>query len=181
MRKTQNKSDRETVTILKDHDARKPLIIAERFRFHQRNQEEGESVSQLVAVLKRLSEQCEFGLSLSDTIGDRLVCDLRSEAIQKQLLTEANLRLEKAIEISTSMEMAAREAQQLSATTQVHKLPIESKNKAAAGQRCYRCGKTGHQAPELDCRNCGKKGHNERACKNKKTQTHKQHGERKSI
>lgn len=41
-----------------------------------------------------------------------------------------------------------------------------------------------NQAPEcwckdLDCRNCGKKGHIERACKNKKTQTHKQYGDRK--
>ena len=179
-----DKSYREIVTILKEHYAPKPLIIAERFRFHKRNQEEGESVSQFVAVLKQLSEHCEFGLSLSDTIRDRMVCGLCSEAIQKRLLTDANLTLEKAIEISTSMEIAAREAQQLSASTKVHKLSIESKNKAAAGQPCYRCGKTGHQAPEcwckdLDCRSCGKKGHIERACKNKKTQTHKQHSERK--
>ncbi|XP_061892213.1 uncharacterized protein LOC133642088 [Entelurus aequoreus] len=66
-----------------------------RFRFHKRNQEEGESVSQFIAVLKRLSEHCEFGLSLNDTIRDRLVCGLRSEAIQKRLLTEADLTLEK--------------------------------------------------------------------------------------
>lgn len=137
-----------------------------------------------MAVLKRLSEHCEFGLALNDTICDRLGCGLRNEAIQKRLLTKANLKLEKAIEISTSMEMAAHEAQQLSASTQVHKFSIESKNKAAASKPCYRCGKTGHVAQEcwckdLDCRNCGKTGHIERACTNKKTQTHKQQRERK--
>lgn len=56
------------VKILGNHYSPKPLIIAERFRFHKRNQEEGESVSQFVAALKRLSEHCEFGEALNDTI-----------------------------------------------------------------------------------------------------------------
>lgn len=127
-----------------------------------------------MARLKQLSEHCEFDLSLNDTIRDRLVCGLRSEAIQKRLLTEANLQLDKAIEISTSMEMAAREAQHLSASTQVHKMSSELTKLTTAGQLCYRCGDVGHQAPDcwaknLNCRNCAKKGHIERACKNKKT------------
>ncbi len=109
---------------------------------------------------------------------------LRSETIQKQLLTEPNLTLEKATDISISMEMASQEAQQLSASTQVHKLSLEPKKKATASKPCYRCGKTEHHASEcwckdLDCRNCGKKGHIEHACKNKKTQTNKQHTEKK--
>lgn len=46
----------------------KPLVTAARFRFHKRNQEDGESVVQYVAVLKRLSEHCEFGAHLEDTL-----------------------------------------------------------------------------------------------------------------
>ena len=61
-----DKSHDEIVTILGNHYSPKPLINAERFRFHKRNLEEGESVSQFVAVLKWLSEQ-QFGLSLNDT------------------------------------------------------------------------------------------------------------------
>lgn len=72
-----DKSYDDIVSILKNHYAPKPLIIAERFRFHKRNQEDGESVSQFVAVLKQLSEHCEFGQSLNDTLRDRLVCGLR--------------------------------------------------------------------------------------------------------
>lgn len=48
-----DKSLHERVQILGNHYSPKPLIIAERFRFHKRNQEEGESVSQFVAALKR--------------------------------------------------------------------------------------------------------------------------------
>lgn len=78
------------------------------------------------------------------------------------------------------MEMDAREEQQLSASTQVHKIFTQSTKKAVSGQPCYRCG----FAPEcwckdVDCRNCGKKGHIERACRNKKFQTNKQYKERK--
>lgn len=135
------KSYDDIVKILGNHYSPKPLIIAERFRFHKRNQEEGESVAQFLAVLKRLSEHCEFGVALNDTIRDRLVCGLTSEFIQ---LSEANLTLQKTIEIRTSMEMAAREAQQLSASTQVHRLSSEPKIKTAADRPCYRCGKTGH-------------------------------------
>lgn len=170
----------QIVKILGDHYSPKPLIIAERFRFHKRNQEEGESVAQFVAALKGLSEHCEFGGSLDDTIRDRLVCGLRSESIQKRLLTEAKLTLAKAVELSTSMEMATRDAQQLSAGTQVHKLSSESTTKTS-DRPCYRCGKTGHEAQEcwcreLDCRHCGKTGHIERVCRNK-NRAEKQHTE----
>lgn len=64
-------------------------------------------MAQFVAALNRLSEHCEFGMTLNDTIRDRLVCGLSSESIQKWLLSEAKLTLKKAIEISTTMEMAA--------------------------------------------------------------------------
>lgn len=37
-----DKSYDEIVGLLKDHYSPKPLIIAERFRFHKRNQQDGE-------------------------------------------------------------------------------------------------------------------------------------------
>ncbi|XP_031422660.1 uncharacterized protein K02A2.6-like [Clupea harengus] len=90
------------VQTLARHFSPQPLIIAERFRFHKRNQEEGESVNMFVATMKRLAEHCEFKESLSEVIRDRLVCGLRSEAIQKRLLTEKALTLDRAVEISVS-------------------------------------------------------------------------------
>ncbi len=67
---------KDILALLQEHYAPKPLIIAERFRFHERNPVAGESIAQFVAVLKRLSGHCEFGTALKDTIRDRFVCGL---------------------------------------------------------------------------------------------------------
>lgn len=111
-----NKSFTESVHTLTKHFSLKPLVIAERFRFHKRNQEEGESVTMFVASLRKLAEHCEFKDVLNNTLRDRLVCGLRNEAAQKKLLTESDLTLDKAINISVTMEMASKEAHALHAT-----------------------------------------------------------------
>lgn len=165
-RKPGEKTYDEIVAVLSAHFSPKPLVIAERFRFHKRNQEEGETVTMFVAALKKLSEHCEFGDVLNDTIRDRLVCGLRSEAIQKRLLSESILTMQKATEISVSMELAAKEAQHFSSSDKVHKLSADmrtfqnSPGKASNNATCFRCGKVGHLASEccskeLVCRSCG--------------------------
>ena len=49
--KPATKSFQEIVTTLQQHLSRKPLEIAERFRFYKRNQREGETVLTYVADL----------------------------------------------------------------------------------------------------------------------------------
>lgn len=51
----------ELSTILKSHYAPKKLVIAERYRFHNCVQKDGESVATFVANLKRLASTCNFG------------------------------------------------------------------------------------------------------------------------
>lgn len=46
---------------MQDILAPKPLLIAERFRLHKRNQNEGESIAAYIAELKKLSVHCQFG------------------------------------------------------------------------------------------------------------------------
>ena len=55
------KSFEELVAVVKDHAAPKGLIIAERFRLHQRNHGEGETVPQYMAELQKLADKCVFG------------------------------------------------------------------------------------------------------------------------
>lgn len=142
----------EIVRILTAHFSPKPLLIAERFRFYKRNQEEGETVTMFVAALRKLAEHCEFkDDSLNDAIRDCLVCCPCNEATQRKVLTEGDLTLKRAIEISVSMEMAASEAQQLSAAT-AKVLKIASASDSSTTRPCPRCGKQGHLALECWCK-----------------------------
>ena len=50
------KDYKDIVDALQGHFSLKPLAIAERYRFHKRDQQEGESVTQYIAVIKKLSE-----------------------------------------------------------------------------------------------------------------------------
>ena len=102
----------EIVTILTDHLTPKPLVIAERFRFHKRNQLSGENIQAFVAELKKLSRQCDFGANLNDSLRDCFVCGIQNENIfQKRLLSEANLTYQRAVELAIAMETAAKDAE----------------------------------------------------------------------
>ena len=96
----------QLVSVLQKHYDPKPLVIGERFRFYQRSQKAGESTAEFIADLRRLSIRCEFGDFLDQALRDRFVCGVRSEALQKKLLTEAELTIKRAQEIAQSMESA---------------------------------------------------------------------------
>ncbi|GBN40060.1 hypothetical protein AVEN_1142-1 [Araneus ventricosus] len=81
--KPEDKSFQELIAILAKQLNPKPLVILERFRFHQWNQTEGKSMAEFCAQLKKLATNCEFGQFLNDSLRERFVCGLRSEAIQK--------------------------------------------------------------------------------------------------
>ena len=77
--------------VLKAHWKPKPVIIVERFHFHQRTQQEGEDVASFMAALRRLADKCAFGTHLEEALRDRLVCGLRSTDTQRKLLTKDGL------------------------------------------------------------------------------------------
>ncbi|XP_060799470.1 uncharacterized protein K02A2.6-like [Neoarius graeffei] len=163
------KSYEDIVTVLKDHFTPKPLVIAERFRFHKRNQGEGETIAQYVAVLKRLSEHCEFGAYLEDALRDRFVCGLKCEAVQKRLLTEDKLTFKRAVEVAVSAETAAHDVQQLSSSLKVNAVFSQS-------EKCRRCGKANHNDDncwykDRECHQCGRKGHTKLMCRSSKSKS----------
>ena len=109
----QEKLYKDLVEVLKAHYEPKHIVIAERFHFHRRAQAGGESISEYLAELRRLSTHCEFGAYLKEALRDRLVCGLRSESIQKKLLTVADLSLAEAQKLSLRMEAAEKSAKSL--------------------------------------------------------------------
>ena len=56
----------------------KPIVIAERFQFHHRDQREGETFVQYLAQLRKLTEHCKFRDNLEEALRDRLVCGILS-------------------------------------------------------------------------------------------------------
>lgn len=167
------KSFTEITDVLKKHLNPKPLLIAERFRFHKRNQLQSESITEYIAELRKLTEHCEFGAGLSDALRDQLVCGMHNEGIQKRLLTEDKLTLARALEIAISMETATKDASELQGkhneASSVHKFHTNQHNEKAP---CFRCGKKSHDPADCwfkdkDCRQCNKRGHIQKMCKSR--------------
>ena len=175
------KSFDELAEVLKKHFEPKPLVIAERFTFHRRNQSPDESVLEYMAELRRLATHCDFQNYLDQALRDRLVCGLRSENIQKRLLVEADLTLARAVELAQGMEAAHQNTQLLKGKTEgaiskvTHEQRLTSnsdKPEQSKKKKCYRCGKHGHAAADCTfkdskCHECGKKGHIAKVCHTK--------------
>ena len=190
--KPQTKTIAQVIEVLEKHFEPKPLVTAERFHFHRRNQLSTESVAEYVAELRRLSTHCDFGDHLNDALRDRLVCGLRSENMQRRLLSMKDLTLKDALETAQAMEAADKNARTLqgsesAAVNQFTKSQSRGGNfrKPTASQRppasqkppssqpCYRCGKTNHTPStcrflDSHCHHCGKKGHIRSVCRSKK-------------
>ena len=105
--KPHDKKYDKLVEAMKKHLKPKPLTIAEQFKFNRRKQQEGESIAQFLAELRKLAETCNFGAKLEEQLRDRLVEGLRSKSIQKRLLSEGDLDLTRAYELAISIETAS--------------------------------------------------------------------------
>ena len=155
--------------ILRGYYEPKRLEIAERFAFYRRTQGPSESVAEYLAELRKCIVHCKFQADRVDEIlRDQLVCGLRHETVQKNLLSEDNLTLDKAVQLAQSMEAADLSSKSLkdgSACVPVNQVPSDKRRK------CYQCGMTGHG--ERTCRyrdaefHRHKKGHIASVCRSK--------------
>ena len=106
---------------LKKHFKPKRLAVAERFRFNTVQQQQGQTIAKFVAQLKKLSTYCEYtGDQLKESLRDRFICGLRSESIQKKLLAKT-YSFERAVEIATAEEAAAKDIREMSQHTNPQK------------------------------------------------------------
>ena len=183
-----DKSFDEIFGMLKAHFEPKLIVIVQRYRFHRREQALGKSVTADVAELCCLASTCAFGEYLDQALRDRLVCSLRSESIQRSLLSVADLDLARAVKVAQGMEAAHKNTQTLkSPELQVGKLEkiqqprriLEtSKPDGHAGSKpCYHCGRMGHLPracgfKEVVCHKCHKRGHLAKVCKSSKAPAH---------
>ena len=163
--------------ILTAHYSPKPILVAERFKFHRRSQLESESIAQFVVELKRLALKCEFGVFLEEALRDRLVCGLKNVQIQKKLLTERDLTFQKAFEMAQSMELAIKEDfRNVSSPVDesVNKVGKFNSLKQLPDDRgvCFRCGQrhlpSSCRFKTVQCYKCQKRGHLAKMCSSQK-------------
>ena len=162
----------EVIAVLVKHFDPKPAVIAERFKFHKRDQLPGELLADYIAELRRLTTHCAFGEYLNDALRDRLVCGLCSEGTQRRLLATKDLTLQEAVKTALSMEDAEKDSKALqggkdSSVNQVSRSQAQPNWRQS--QPCYQCGKTNHHPSKchfigVTCRNCKKTGHIAAVC-----------------
>ena len=173
------KSLEEIVDTLKVHEP-KPLVIAERFHFHRRNQGTNESIADYVAELRSLASSCQFEAYLDEAPRDRFVSGILSEATQRSLLSQEKPTFVTAILTRKEAEKNAKQLQEREEiNVRVRKIGQRQKqvlrtpnDSVAQPKSCYRCGKAGHPAGECRhkesvCHSCNKRGHLAKVCHSK--------------
>ena len=80
-------------TMLKSHFTTKPSVIAEHFYFHRQKQATGETATDFIAELRKLSLHCDYETHLDEALRDQFVSGLRSEAMHKWLLSSHSREL----------------------------------------------------------------------------------------
>ena len=108
-----DKSYQDLVKVLTQHFKPVPSETVQRYKFHSQCQKPGESVATFIAELRLLAEFCNFGASLEAMLRDRVVCGINDSAIQRCLLAEVPLTLDKALKLAQGMETAAQSVREL--------------------------------------------------------------------
>ena len=140
------KAYKEITDLVKAHKNPVPSAILQRFRFHSRIRQSGESVAAFVAELRHLTERCKFHAGkLSERLRDQLVVGVNDEAIHRRLFVEPDgLTFDRALELALSVETAAANAKDLqkaipalaSAEAGVNVAKTSTPGKEASAQPC---------------------------------------------
>lgn len=172
------------VAAVTKHCSPPPSSIVQRFRFNTRIRATNESVADYVAVVRQLTEFCEFGDTVDNMIRDRLVCGINDDRIQRRLLAEPKLDFAKALQLALAMESAALDSKKLSISAPAQPVYYESSPSTSNAPRqpstapssrfsvvCWRCGGQ-HYAPsckfrEAVCNFCKKRGHIAKVCRSR--------------
>jgi hypothetical protein len=173
--KPKSKTLQELKDVLLNHFEPEPLLIAERFHFHKRNQKGQESIMEYVAELRKLATRCKFGDYIDDALRDRFVCGLRKENIQSQLLKEKTLTFATAIEMALSVESAEANSRTIQAgrTMPDHVSTHHFEHRKPDYASCSHCGRNNHTSQrckfkQASCHICSRKGHIATICQQRR-------------
>ncbi|XP_070567222.1 uncharacterized protein [Ptychodera flava] len=152
----------------------------ERYKFFSRSQEANENLDKYVTDLKILAATCNFGSLQESLIKDRLVCGINDSRLRERLLREADLDLEKCLQICRAAELSKESIKTIEVPTEVHAVKQkwanaqETSRKPEQGRACKYCGKRHGKDKEKcpaygkQCHNCKKANHFASQCMQRK-------------
>ena len=170
--------------ILNFFSPKKKLIIAERTKFFQTKQAEGETYSGYLAKLNNAAEDCEFDeLATSDSPREQLILTQFIAGIQSTHVRQKILETNYTNQMSTQQTLNF-----VQSLDEIDKFCNESENSSHKGdclhsevrkssgkpKQCKFCGYNWHNnltecpARQKICNNCNKKGHFAKMCKQQK-------------
>ena len=91
----------------------KKNVVLERFNFNRAKFESKESIDTFVTKLKNLSKSCEYGDLTGSLIRDKIVISITDTGLQERLLREADLTLDKCIQLCKTSELTKHHMQTL--------------------------------------------------------------------
>ena len=91
---------------LQAHFQPKVLVVMESYHFYQRIQKKNEAIIEYLAKLRRLAAKCNFGQFLERALRDKFVCGIKNEIILQRLLSELDIIVTKALELTQAVEAA---------------------------------------------------------------------------
>lgn len=149
----------------------KKLVLAERYRFYNYRQLDGQSLPDYIAELRRLAATCDWSEEhLEGNLRDKFVMGLRNERLLQQLLTQDHKKpLTELLELASTFEAAERESFKRAdaATRSETTVAAASKSKSPGQSKSQKHTRrrpvgnqqsvqtTGNQQPPPSCASCG--------------------------
>lgn len=158
-------------------------VIYERYRFNNRKQEPGESISAYVTELRVIAKNCAHDeITPDEILRDRLVLGVRDEKVRERLLRVNDLTLSKAIDICKAAEQTSQQLKLLASgteesvgavsTQQINEPPQNTRRPRDPPIQRTECRFCGYQhgnrqcpAKGQTCHKCGQKNHFQSRCR----------------
>ena len=166
-READKKSIVKIMELLENHLVGDVNETYESFKFFTRHQEESETIMEYITAIRGLANTCNFGALKERLIKDRIVCGIRDRSLQKSLLEDPKLTLQKCIDKCRAAETASVQARTIAKETQEEQsLNIVRRERRGRMQTEVQAGTNRDPRPTamLDkCAHCGRR-HGRRLC-----------------
>ena len=130
--------------------------VYERYVFHRRHQEPGESFDTFLGELRRLVKSCGYGTVEESTVRDRIVLGIRDDQTRKKLLQTRDLTLNKAIDICRSSEAASKQLKAMTTPDEINAVGRRPRARSPSQPRYTQSRRRDYRSPS---------GDNNRRCK----------------